>query len=91
MKKKDFDWHDIAVCPAYNPNKDIKAVSPTGALDLKEAFANNAIPANLEVQAAKFNGIDDPHSIVGRVKDIIDAEVMSRELSRLKKPESKTD
>lgn len=75
-------------CPKYNPNKDIKHVSPVGALDLKSAFANNSIPADLQVDEGKFNGIDDPASIVGRVSDVIDAEVQSRELNRIKKPET---
>lgn len=80
----------VYIC-RYNPNTDIKKVSPIGALDLKAAFANNAIPADLAVQDSAFNHIDDPRSIVGRVRDTIDAEVQSRELSRLKKPESKTE
>lgn len=73
----------------YNPLTDVKKVSPDGALDLKDAFANGSIPADLSVQDAKFNGIEDPSAIVGRPRDAIDAEVMSRELSRLKKPEAK--
>lgn len=92
MEKVVKDWRERAVCPRYNPRTDIKKVSPNGALDLKEAFANNVIPADLAIQEAKFNNIDDPASIVGRVKDTIDAEVMSRELSRMKVPEKpKTD
>lgn len=91
MVKVIKDWRERAVCPRYNPKTDLKKVSPNGALDLKEAFANNVIPADLAVQDAKFNNIDDPASIVGRVKDFIDAEVMSRELSRLKKPDVKTE
>lgn len=73
----------------YDPNRDIAPVAPDGALDLKEAFVNNAIPADLAVQDAKFNNVDDPASIVGRVRDAIDAEVLSRELSRLENPNKK--
>lgn len=70
----------------YNPKKDIKRVSPTGALDLKAAFANNAIPSDLQVTEAKFNGIDDPSAIAGRVKNTIDAEVMQRSIRDYKPP-----
>ena len=91
MDKNKNAWLERAVCPKYKPLKDIKKVQPTGALDLKSAFANNAIPADLAVIDSKFNAIDEPRSIVGRVRDAIDAEVQSRELSRLKKPEPKTE
>ena len=73
-------------CPKYNPNTDIKAVSPNGALDLKSAFANNAIPANLNVKEGRYNNIDDPSSIAGRVKDTIDAEVINRSIRDYKAP-----
>lgn len=72
--------------PKYNPKTDIKKVSPTGALDLRSAFANNAIPATLEVTEAKFNGIEDPAAIAGRVKDPIDAEVVNKAIRDYKPP-----
>lgn len=75
----------------YNPKTDIKKVSPTGALDLKAAFANNAIPANLEVTEAKFNGIDDPAAIAGRVKDTIDAEVTAKAIRDYKPPKKEDE
>lgn len=72
--------------PKYNPRTDIKKVSPTGALDLKSAYANNAIPAGLTVSEAKFNGIDDPASIAGRVRDTIDAAVTEHSIRGFKPP-----
>lgn len=73
-------------CPKYNPNKDLKQVQPNGALDLKKAFANGTIPADLQVQDSRFNEISNPAAIVGRVSDTIDAEVQSRNLQRLEPP-----
>lgn len=70
----------------YDPKRDLKAVSQTGALDLKEAFANNAVPATLNASEGKFNDIDDPASIGTRVKDTIDAEVLSRTIGNYKAP-----
>lgn len=72
--------------PKYNPKTDLKKVSPTGALDLKSAYANNAIPAGLTVSEAKFNGIDDPASIAGRVHDAIDAAVTEHSIRSYKPP-----
>lgn len=73
--------------PKYNPVKDIQKVSPLGALDLREAFANSAIPANLMVDEGDFNDIDNPDSIATRVRDTIDAEVLDNAV-RNYKPES---
>lgn len=81
--KEDYPIYKIE----YNPARDIQKVAPNGALDLKEAFANNSIPSDLMTQDSKFNGIDDPISIGGRVTDMIDAEVMDNAI-RNYKPES---
>lgn len=72
----------------YNPKRDLKKVSPIGALDLKTAFANNAIPANLQTSEGKFNGIDDPASIAGRPKDLIDSYVIEHQIKGYKAPEN---
>lgn len=61
----------------YDPRRDVRKVSPDGALNLKQAFASNSIPADIQVKDGKFNGIDDPASIAGRPSDSIDAEVMA--------------
>lgn len=73
--------------PKYNPKKDIQKVSPLGALDLREAFANSAIPANLMTEEGDFNDIDSPDAISTRVRDSIDAEVLDNAV-RHYKPES---
>lgn len=70
----------------YDPVRDLKKVSPTGALDLKAAFANNAVPANLESTDSKFNGIEDPASISTRVVDPIDAAVLEKSVRSYKAP-----
>lgn len=70
----------------YNPRTDLKKVSPTGALDLKSAYANNAIPANLQSSEANFNGIDDPSAISGRVSDAIDAAIQEKQIRGYKPP-----
>lgn len=66
----------------FNPLTDLKKVAPNGALDLKSAYANKTIPANLESVDARFNGVDDPRAIIGRVKDPIDAEMLGKEIRK---------
>lgn len=75
----------------YNSRTDLKKVSPTGSLDLKSAYANNAIPANLQSSEAKFNGIDDPSAIVGRVTDSIDAAIQEKQIRDYKPPKDGED
>lgn len=69
----------------YDSKRDIKHVSPTGYLNLKDAFANNSIPAGLQVKDSHFNGISDPDAVGTRATDAIDAEVISREHTRQSK------
>lgn len=66
----------------YNPVSDLKKVAPNGALDLKSAYANKTIPANLQSVDARYNGVDDPRSLIGRVKDPIDAEMIGKEIRK---------
>lgn len=73
---------------SYEPKRDIAKVSPNGALDLKEAFKNNAVPANLQANEGRFNGVDNPESIDSRVTDKIDAEVKIKQIRDYKEPES---
>lgn len=70
----------------FDPKRDIKKVVPNGALDLKAAFANNAVPATLQSSESAYNQIDDPSSIAGRVKDRIDAEVAAKNIRDYKAP-----
>lgn len=72
----------------FDPKRDIAKVSPNGALDLKESFKNNAVPANLQANEGKFNGIDDPSSISGRISDKIDAEMQIKQIREYKVPEA---
>lgn len=73
--------------PKYNPLKDIQKVSPIGSLNLREAFANSSIPANLMSEEGNFNEIDNPDAIQTRVRNKIDAEVLDSAV-RAYKPES---
>lgn len=75
----------------YNPQKDIMKVSPIGSLDLKQAFANNAIPADLSVRDGHYNDIDSPEAISTRVKDKIDAEILDRSVKAYKPEQNGKD
>lgn len=74
----------LSICK-FNPVRDKKRVSPTGALDLKAAFANNAIPADLQVVDGKFNGIEEPEALT-RVTDSIDAAMIEKQVRDYKPP-----
>lgn len=77
----------VCVCK-YNPKRDLKKVSPIGALDLKSAFVNNAIPADLQTSETRYNGIDDPSSIAGRPRDMIDSYMLEKQIKDYKAPEN---
>lgn len=55
--------------PHYNPERDIKAVSQTGFVDIVKANSMNSLPANLNCDALVYNEIEDPRSIAGRPRD----------------------
>lgn len=79
----------ISICK-FNPVRDKKRVSPTGALDLKAAFANNAIPSDLAVQDGKFNGIEEPEALT-RITDSIDAAMVEKQVRDYKAPAENTE
>lgn len=76
--------------PKYNPRRDIKKVEPDAALDLKNAFATNTVPSNLEGAQGSYNGVDDPSGIM-RITDPIDAAMKERYIKDYKKPTPPAD
>lgn len=75
------------LCRCYfDPARDIRAVEPTGWVDLAKANAMNSIPAQLQGSDLSYNGIDDPNSIGGRPSDIFEAAQASKVIVDYKPP-----
>lgn len=70
----------------FDPHKDICEVSQTGFVDLVDAFENNTIAGDLMVDADKFNGIEDPNSILGSPRDNFEAAHYRETLAGYKAP-----
>lgn len=66
--------------PKFNEKRDLRRVSPFGGLDLKQAFATNAIPSDVSADEGGYNDIEEPDAIAGRVRNSIDAEVIDRNI-----------
>lgn len=60
VPKRDF---------GYDPEVDLHKVDPEGVLDLREAFVNGMIPADVSVDDTRFNGVADPSVLMERPKD----------------------
>lgn len=62
----------------YNPERDIQKVDPTGYIDLVKANQTGSVPASIQADESRFNGIDDPASIGFRPRDQFEAMQANR-------------
>lgn len=53
----------------YDEVCDLEKVSQTGFVDIVKANQTSSVPAALEVDESRFNGIEDPASIGLRPRD----------------------
>lgn len=60
----------------FEKSKDVAEVVPSQAVDLRTAYLNGAVPSDVAAEEAKFNGIEDPSTILGRPADVFDAAAM---------------
>lgn len=57
----------------YNKRRDRCAVSPLSAgVDLRVAYVNNAVPANIAGSISEYNDVDDPEGIMNHPADIFE-------------------
>lgn len=75
----------------YNPVKDKKPVDGFGFVDLKSAFVNNTIPANVASADSDYNGIVDPASILGKPRDVFEAMDMQSHIRDYKPSDKPSD
>lgn len=73
----------------YNPNRDISPVNPEGVINLKDAFVNGLIPADVAVGDSEYDNNDNPRSIIGRPANEFEAIHMRETLVNLATSESK--
>lgn len=72
----------------YDPDRDISEVDPFGSVDLAKMHATGSVPASVPVTEERFNGIENPNSIAGRVSDDFDAMQANKAILAYK-PKSK--
>lgn len=70
----------------FNPKRDLSPVSQTGFIDLKSAFASGAVPSVAPDAETDYNGIEDPHSILGRPSDVFEAIEMQSHINSYTPP-----
>lgn len=63
----------IETAPKYNPVVDRGPVSQLGYVDINNAFRNGAIPSDITADDTKYNGIEEPDSIMGKPSDEFEA------------------
>lgn len=90
MKKSEIKFvHPIGEFK-FNFERDVQEVEQFGFVDLVSAFENHAIPADLMVENADFNGIEDPDKILGKPRNTFDALHMKSAIENYK-PDAKSE
>lgn len=67
-----FPSINVSECK-FDPSKDIAPVDQVGFVDLRKAFLTASVPGDLIVDESKYNGVEEPASLVGRPSDVFDA------------------
>lgn len=56
----------------FDPVRDIQAVEQFGFIDIVQANKTSSVPASIEVEESRYNGIEDPAAIAGRPRDVFE-------------------
>lgn len=78
----------------FDPRRDISAVEQFGYIDLVAANLSSSVPASIQIEESKFNGIEDPAAVGGRPRDIFEQAQGSKVIAGYKAPsneEQKTE
>lgn len=73
----------------FDPVRDICAVDQFGFVDLVKANLTGSVPASIEADDIRFNGMEDPAAIGGRPSDAFEAAQAARVITGYKAPEEK--
>ena len=72
----------------YDWRRDVAEVNQTSGIDLAQSYKNMTLDGEVEMDANRFNGIEDPDSILGKPSDIFDAAHMKETIAGFKAPEA---
>lgn len=75
----------------YDPVRDISAVEPFGSVDLAKMHETSSVPAVVPLVEERYNGIEDPNSIAGRVTDDFQAMQANKAIVGYKAPKKDGD
>lgn len=75
----------------FNELRDVKEFTPGLTVDLGKALENGSVPSDLNFDDTRYNGIDEPESIMGRPSDAFEADRMKYTKSHYKAPEKKPE
>lgn len=70
----------------FDPVRDISAVEQFGYIDLVAANLTSSVPASIQIEDSKFNGIEDPAAVAGRPRDIFEQAQGSKVVAGYKAP-----
>lgn len=71
----------------FDPARDLQEVNQNQAIDLAASFNHGTIPSDLQADAAGYNKIEEPDSIMGKPSDVFEAEQMRYTRKNYKAPE----
>lgn len=61
----------------FDPVRDSQEVDQFGYIDLVEVFQKGSLSSDVNLRDSNFNEINDPSSILGKPKDIFEAQRMT--------------
>lgn len=71
----------------FDPVRDICSVDQFGFVDLVKANLTGSVPATIEADDLRFNGMEDPAAIGGRPSDAFEAAQAAKVITGYKAPE----
>ena len=65
----------------FDPVRDSQEVDQFGYIDLVEVFQKGSLSSDVNLRDSNFNEINDPSSILGKPKDIFEAQRMADDIN----------
>lgn len=78
----------------FDSVRDISPVEQFGYIDLVAANLTSSVPASIQIEEVKFNGIEEPGAIAGRPRDVFEQAQGSKVIAGYQAPsneENKTE
>ena len=69
-----YKYDESKACSAlYDPRVDLHPVDQCGFVDLNKAYVDGTISGDVAISDERFNGVQDPDTLLPRPKDRFDA------------------